>query len=118
MENRGQRLGGDIDSQEYCEIAVDEAFGLCMQAEDAFREAAKMIGFEDHTLDSLFPLEETYLDILGEGLDEDKCSSISDLSKWIVCRAWQMYQEGETKSVVTAFRMAWREFREECGGMA
>ena len=40
----------------YCKIALEEAFGLCGEPEDAFREAAFFMGFTDDDLTSVFPI--------------------------------------------------------------
>jgi hypothetical protein len=114
MESKGQRLGGDIDSQEYCEIAADEAYNLCLSTEEAFRHLASLLGLGPE-IDRVFPLEENYAEILGDGLDEDRCINPTDLSMWVIARAWQIYHEEDTKSVVVSIRKAWEEARRECG---
>lgn len=97
----------------YCKIALEEAFGLCGEPEDAFREAAFFMGFTDDDLTSVFPIGEKYSDVLRDGIGDSDCTSPTALRTWVLCRAWEIYKE-EGETIKVAIMRAWSEVREQC----
>jgi hypothetical protein len=103
------------DPDQYCGIAVDEAFGICLSPEQAFRQAARLFGLSQAEINNLFPIEEVYSDIIDEGLSDSKCVNRTELVSWVLARAWQLFVEDGVPSIMTSFERAWSEARYECG---
>jgi hypothetical protein len=105
--------GIDPDSNEFCEMAWEEAQNMCATPEQVFSQAARFMGFTPEEIDELLPFEETCPDIVGEGLTGDVCGDLRALRKWILARAWDAHTE-TGYSVMEAFQIAWSEAMTEC----
>lgn len=103
----------DTEDGLYCKIALEEAFGLCGDPEDAFREAAYFMGFTEDELEKIFPIGDRYEEVLREGISDSDCTNTSGLKSWVICRAWEIYT-GEGEVIKTAIMRAWSEAREQC----
>jgi len=94
----------DVSSDEYCEIAFEEAQMMCATPELVFVQASRFMGFMPHEIDELLPLDETYQNIVSNGVG----TSFASMRQWILARAWDLHvNEGE--SVVVSFQVAWQE---------
>jgi hypothetical protein len=105
----------DPDSDEFCQMAFEEAQNMCATPEMAFTQAARFMGFTTEEIDDLLPFDEKSTEILGEGLTGDTCGDIYAIRKWIVARAWDAHT-AEGYTIFEAFQMAWAEAMGECFG--
>lgn len=103
----------DYDPREYCQVAFEEVFNLCSEPEDAFRQVAMFMGFTQHDIDNVFPIDDNYLDILGNDLSESSCFDIQQARAWVLSRAWQLHKD-ENNEVIISIQDAWKEFNNRC----
>ncbi len=94
----------DSNSEEYCAIAFEEATMMCATPELVFVQASKFMGFGPAEIDDMLPLEETYHDVLGEGVGE----SFEEARRWILARAWDAHVN-DGMMIFEAFTVAWQE---------
>lgn len=105
-------MSDDGEGKLYCKIALEEAFGLCGEPEDAFQEMAYFLGFTEEEIGEIFPIGKKYERILSEGLRDHDCTG-PGVRVWVLARAWEIYiKDGET--IKNAITRAWREARDDC----
>jgi len=103
------------DEKEYCQLAFEEAFNLCSNPEDAFRQVAMFMGFAVYDEENVFPIEDHYLEILENELSDAICADLQSTRAWVLSRAWQIHKE-EDEEVIRSIHRAWEEFNERCIG--
>ena len=94
----------DSNSEEYCAIAFEEAAMMCATPELVFVQASKFLGFGPAEIDAMLPLEETYRDVLGNGVGE----SFEEARRWVIARVWDAHVNGGM-TIFEAFMVAWQE---------
>ena len=101
----------DAKTQEFCEIAFEEAQMMCATPEMVFVQASKFMGFAPGEIDTMLPLDETYASIIENGCGE----TIIDARRWILARAWDAHIN-DGMSIIEAFQVAWMEAIDELSG--
>ena len=105
------------EDKEFCKIAVGEAFGLCGNPEDAFENAARLMGMNDDDVTDAFPLADKYKTIIHAGMPDTPTSGdpmeILDfprlVRKFVMARAWEMVIINKEANLQQALLTAWQE---------
>jgi hypothetical protein len=106
------------EDKEFCKIAVGEAFGLCGDPEDAFENAARLMGMNEEDITDTFPLAEKYKDIVHDGMPDAPSAGASpievlDFSRMVrrvvMARAWEMVIVNKEYNLQQAILAAWQE---------
>jgi hypothetical protein len=103
------RTDEKIDPKVYCQIAVEEALGLCKDPEYAFAEIAALIGVNSVDLIAIQPIDIKYASIIDDTPEGD---DIGAIQIWVLCKAYSLYRDedmGIRESVLTAWEIARRE---------
>lgn len=87
------------------EVALEKAMERCGSEEAVRRQIGEMMGL---------PVDEPDPDCeaaLEEGLDESTLASSRGTRQWVMCRAWQVYKDGDA-TLRGAIQQAWAEVEE------
>jgi len=100
-----------------CSIAVKAALDLLKETcgdTGLYRELGRLIGLTEEEIDKINPPSEHCKAVLSS-LDEKLCRDFRGQRSWVMCRAWELIDEGMTFR--DAIRTAWEELREKCAKM-